>query len=1209
MADLLQIVDLAESGQAQLSYRNGDGQTETAPAVDFSLPLTGSEAAEIRWYLSEYSENTFGEAAERAQKVEAGLKDLGLVLFQAIFGSGDEARSLSEKASGAEPPLLSVVSSRPEFLGLPWELLNNGGEAYLASQIAGISRRVSPGPLEGFSGQLPTDQLNVLLLLPPSSEAMGSIASEALAALESLSVSAELDCLRPSTEANLQAHLSEQPSHYHLAHLDGFTIDGQGICMEDGSGGVQAVGPAALAKTLNRAQTPVALINASASSALNDVMSFASGLAQNGVPQVVVTPLPITGAGKVLFSEFLFKGLSGGSSVTQTVATVRQAMIEFRQRPSATGPLVSWDWTLPMVFESKSYSPEAIMAEEQAAPVPGVPQPEPEPSGSELPRGGPYGLIGRHAELLDLERRFRETSVVMLSGDVGSGKSELALGLASWLRKTSGRSGGVFYSAFEVGAGLERVLHEIGTSLAGLEFGDLRHEDRRTWVTEYLRENPALLVLDSLQNLAGFPAGSPGLLDDKETADLDAFLKEVAAGGQTWILLVSRRDEESWLSVPHGSFKLDGLAGSDRIVMGTRLLEEAGADPMRLGPEYLEILEMIEGHPLAMEIALPLLKDVPASVLIGELRSELENYQPGPDEEGRPAYLTVVMDHAFTRMPHRSRVHLPVLSLFRNRIMMDILTHITQEGRAYKSVTGEQLGYGACRTLLRNARNGGFLEPITPSVYQIHPSLPWYLGRNLYRQLPQSAVQQLEQEVVRVYADTADYFMETLYENQDAGTTAILAEEGNITQALALSLEAGQWENAQLLVQPLAQVFRMQKRYPELRRLRRQLLEVTGVTADEAAKSGGIDLWLYLLGTEAGECIETREFERADGLNQQLFEYLSGQDDGESDPRTAAVFHQMGQVAQNRWQLEEAQDLYTRSLAIIEGGEDEETVADDYYGLGMVCQYRRRYTEAKEWFSKALDIHQRINDGEEMVKDYRSLGLCSQYKFEYDEAASWYQRAREILEEARDEENAVLVYHSLGTVCHAQYQFDEAENWYQQALQVSDRMGNHAQMGIEFHHLGLVEQAREMFVDDAEHWFMMALDKWQAVGDRRSEGDECRQLGVLSHQQKDLDKAEAWYGRARDIFEELQDLNRICRTYGQLGMISEERGDVPGALLWAGRTYQLANANNLQVLDQAKAHLARLKEKHGEDNFTTWWREFADEDPPTDLDVDPETVL
>ncbi|MEE8465905.1 MAG: AAA family ATPase, partial [Dehalococcoidia bacterium] len=668
-------------------------------------------------------------------------------------------------------------------------------------------------------------------------------------------------------------------------------------------------------------------------SALNDVMSFAAALANEGVPQVVVTPVPIAGAGRVLFAEKFFQGLSAGTPVAQTVSAVRQAMMEHPQRPSATGPLESWDWILPVVFESQEYSPAAIVVEEPESPVPGMPQPEQETSGTDLPRGGPYGLIGRHGEMLELERHFRQSPVVLLTGDVGAGKSELALGLAAWLRKTGGRSGGVFYLAFEVGAGLERVLHEIGTSLAGLDFADLRSEQRRAWVLDYLKENPALLVFDSLQNVAGFPQGAPGLLDENEMADLDSFLKDVAEGGQTWTLLVSRREQESWLTVPHGSYRLGGLSVSDRIVLGTRLLEEAGADPMRLGPEYLEILELVDGHPLAMEIALPLLKEVPASVLVAELRSELDQHQPGADEEGRPGYLTVVMDHAFSRMTHRSRTHLPVLSLFRSRVMMDILTHITQEGQAYKSVTGEQLGYGACRTLLRSARSSGFLEPITPSVYQIHPSLPWFYGRSLYRQYSQSAIQQLEEEIVRVYADTADYFMETLYENQDAGTTAILAEEGNITQALALSLEAGQWENAQLLVQPLAQVYRMQKRYPELRRLRRQLLETAGVTAEEAEKTGGIDLWLYLMGTEASECIETKEFDRADTLNKQLLEYLITKDDGDTDPRTAAVFHQMGQVAQNRWQLEEAEGLFTQSLAIIEGGEDQEPVADDYYGL------------------------------------------------------------------------------------------------------------------------------------------------------------------------------------------------------------------------------------------------------------------------------------
>ena len=808
-----------------------------------------------------------------------------------------------------------------------------------------------------------------------------------------------------------------------------------------------------------------------------------------------------------------------------------------------------------------------------------------------------------------MSQALETTPVVLFSGPAGIGKTEVALGLAAWLEKSGGRPDGVFHTNFDVGAGLEKALHEVGTALAGLEFGDLSAASRRNWLLDYLREHQCLLVWDGVENLAGFPSPGAGLLEEEELSELNSFLADLAAeGGQTRVLLVSRRDTEHWLSVSCAQYSIDGLSGQDRLEFATRLMEESGVDPARLGAEFLELLDLVEGHPLAMEIAVPLIRDVPSSVLLAELRRAIEAYQPAPGEEGRPVYLTALMDHAFDRMPRRSRTHLPFLSLFRNRVMMDVLTHITQEN-AYRSVVGEQLGWGACRTLLRSARNGGFLEPITPSVYQIHSSMSWFYGRALYRQLPQARVAELEHEFVRVYADTADYFMETLYENQDAGTNAILAEEGNLTQALGLSLESKQWDNAQLLTQPLAQVYRMQKRYPELRRLRRQLLEVTGGTAVEAEENGATDLWLYLLGTEASECVETNELERADSLNRQLLEFFTSRPDADNNPQAAAVYHQMGEVAQKRWRLDEAAGWYTRSLAIIEEGEDRAPVADDYYGMGLVCQYQRRYTEARDWFSKSLDIHQRLEDYEEMVKDYRSLGICAQFRFEYQEAESWYHRAREILEEARDEETSVLIYHALGTVAHAQYQLDDAENWYKQALTLSDRMGNEAQMAVEFHYLGLLEQGREMFPEDAEHWYTLALEKYEKLGDWRSAGDECRQLGVLFHEQKNLEEAERWYHRAREIFEEIQDISRTARTYGQLGMAAEERSDIEGALAWAGRTYQLASEHNLAVVGQARLHLARLREKHGQEAFAEWWRDFAGEDPPADLDAEEEVIL
>ena len=1210
MADTLQILDLPESGQIQLSIISdtsvdGSGDRQSASPVSFSFPLTDAELLEMAWYFTEYASNPFGESRVRADAVTQGLRDLGRLLLESVFRANDESAEIwslvtSGVSSGQEqPPRISIVSPRPEFRSLPWELLNDPAAGYIAARSEAVTRRLSPvEELPVLSGPgLSETSFNVLMLCPTSN---AGIATDALAAMESLDVEASLDCLKPASVEALEAHLSQREGHYHLLHLDGVAVGENGAELT-GIGSTERV-----ARAIAAAGIPVSLVTFAApdySDAATETLLIAN------VPEVAVLPAPLGGAGRKLFADAFYSGIARGAGAGAAVAAARRALMNHPHRPSAAGPLVSWDWISPLAYQSGRYEPVAVKAEEPEPVIPGMLPATPEPPPRQLPRGGPYGLIGRRREILELEAALDAHPVVLLSGPVGVGKSELALGLAAWLEKSGGRPDGVFFTAFNVGAGLDKALHEVGTSLAGLDFGDLSASARRRWLLEYLREHQTLLVWDGIENLAGFPNTGSGLLEGDELSELDDFLADLAGdGGQTKVLLVGRRDSEHWLSTPHGSHALDGLSGQDLIEFSTRIMEEADVDPARLGPEYLELLNLLEGHPLALELAIPLLKDVPASVLLSELLRAIEEHQPNQGEDGRPVYLTALMDYAFGRMPRRNRTHLPFLSLFRSRVMMDILTHITQEA-PYRTVMGEQLGWGACRTLLRSARTGGFLEPITPSVYQIHPALSWFYGRALYRQLSPARVADLEAEFVRVYADTADYFMETLYENQESGTNAILAEEGNLTQALGLALESRQWDNAQLLTQPLAQVYRMQKRYPELRRLRRQLLDVTGSTAADAEANEAIELWLYLLGTEASECIETGELDRADSLNRALLDYFASQPDADNNPQAAAVYHQMGEAALKRWRLDEAEEWYGKSLAIIESSEDRATVADDYYGMGQVRQYQRRYTEARDWFSKSLDIHQRLEDVEEMVKDYRSLGLCAQFRFEYQEAESWYHRAREILEEARDEETSVLVYHALGTVAHAQYQLDDAENWYKQALTLSDRMGNQAQMALEFHYLGLLEQGRQLFPEDAEHWYALALEKYEELGDWRSAGDECRQLGVLFHEQQKLEEAERWYHRAREIFEEINDISRAARTYGQLAMAAEDRSDLEGALTWAARTYQLAATNSLPVISQVRVHLARLRDKLGPDAFVGWWRNFAGEEPPADLDSEEGTIL
>jgi len=1228
VSNVLEILDLAEAGQLQLSLKKEADNLEAhgdapvlAPAVAFQDPLDAADRQEIAWYFQEYPDNPLGEAKARAVAVETGLRNLGRLLFELVFRRSEAAQGIYDTASrdGLEKYQLLIISQRPEFLALPWELLNEPQAGYLSTRLAAIVRSANANPMPPFTGQLPTEQFNVLLLSPmpflEQETSSPTLAPVVLKALESLDVAAELDFLRPPTLAALADRLRQRPGYYHLVQFDGFTTTAPGVLVfEAEDHRPDPVLAPRVAELLVAARVPAVLINsggpASAVSPERCWAASATYLTEGGVPLGVTLPYPLAGTGREYFIQRFYQALTQGTDIAGSVALARRALMDNPLRATASGKVVFWDWVTPTVYQSRLYTPPPIQKVEAPKPLtPPTEAPHEPEIQIQLPQEGPYGLVGRDAEFRTLERIFQQQPVALLSGSTGIGKTEMALGFARWLQKTGERPGGIFYTTFEVGAGLVRVIHEIGTALAGLNFPDLNAEQQRRQVVDYLCEQPCLLIWDEVERIAGFPNGAPGLLDQTEQAELNAFLSEVSQGRQTWVLLLSRREDEPWLSVPHQPQQLAGLNPHDRLELLLQMLEKLGIESGQLGQAYLELLDFLAGNPLAMQIALPLLKQVPVSALLGEVRKVLEQLPQTAHEEGRDPRLTALMEYSFSRMSHRHRTHLPFLALFQRRVILDILSHITQE-RVYRTVLGEELGWGACRTLLRSAREAGLLEAISPSVYQIHPAFPWFYGRKLHRQVPASGLRQLESEFLKVYADTADYFMETLYENQDTATTGVLAEEGNLAQALALALEAQEWDQAQVLVQPLAQVYRMQKRYPELRRLRRQLLQSVGFTAAEAEARGAIELWLYLVGTEANEATDLRELDHAEALNRQLLAYLTSRPDGATDPRTAAVYHQFGVIAWHRRRLAEAEHWLGRSLEIIESGDDREAVADDYYHLGLAKQSQRYYTEAKQWFSKALEIHQRLQDQEELIKDYKALGAVAQLRFEYKEAESWYNRAREILEEFRDEENVIQVYHQLGTVYHAQYMFEEAESWYKQALTLSDRLGMERQMAVEFHHLGLLMQAWELFYEDAEEWYQLALEKYEALGDQRGVGDECRQMGVLFHQQKRFDEAERWYHRARGAFEEIRDLQRTASTYGQLGMIAEERGNLPEALESAARTYALAMDHNLSTLIiQVKAHLGRLRDKYGEENFTQWWRNFTGGDPPTDLDVDTSTII
>ena len=218
----LEILDLPDAGQLQLSLLGDDGGRLSAPPVNFPFPVTEAEQQEIAWLLDGYGSNPFGDSRSRAEAVETGLRDLGRLLLETVFRSSPEALEIWSKfsAEDAETFRISIVSPRPAFLALPWELLNSPEVGYVANRAEALTRQsTTAAGLPSFStAALPDTQFNVLMLCPPGDQ---GIAAETLQALDSLDVEVSLECVVETATDALEARLADREGHYHVLHLDG----------------------------------------------------------------------------------------------------------------------------------------------------------------------------------------------------------------------------------------------------------------------------------------------------------------------------------------------------------------------------------------------------------------------------------------------------------------------------------------------------------------------------------------------------------------------------------------------------------------------------------------------------------------------------------------------------------------------------------------------------------------------------------------------------------------------------------------------------------------------------------------------------------------------------------------------------------------------------------------------------------------------------
>ena len=1175
MTDQL-LVDIDQLARVSVRARHGDVVSDVAGApFELQWPLERGDLEELRWYLEDYLRAPYGADGARGLRIAEALRHWGRSVFASVFGAGAAHDAYLRARAGCVPLEVVIRSSSTGVLGLPWELMRDPErQSPVALDLVGISRALSGEPLREPVA-VESDVLRVLMVIsrPAGRRDVGyrMVARPLVQRLQAVRGDVELTVLRPPTFAALRQALSSARAAgapFQIVHFDGhgalaggratrgvgpIWLNSNGgeamLAFEKPTGGSDPVGAAAVSRVLSEARVRLVVLNACQSGAVGKELeaAVATRLLQEGVPSVVAMAYSVYAVAAADFMGAFYERLFIGESVTQAVTAGRRHLFEHCLRPSPRGDLELADWVIPVHYRRHDLCFPQLASRRVA---------RRRDTSDALGPVEPF--VGRDLQFHELEAAFRTRRVVLLHGPGGVGKTELAKAFARWRRDTGGvdNRNHVVLVSFEPGTasvGLGHVLASIGVQVLGTDFLRVEPDQRESLILSVVRENALILVWDGLECVYTMsPTGSAiPPLSALERDGLRSFARAIADGASS-VLLVTSRTTEAWLGDEVARIPVWAMTSDDAVLYASTLLAaHPSARQRQADPEFGQLLEMLDGHPLAMRLVMPHVRTTDPSELLAMLRG---NARPTGLVTADQASLESCVRYSFDHLDPGVQRLLVVVSLFHGVADVGVLTALSQVEFApdrFANVDRERWVQ-----VLDAAAAVGLLTSLGAWMYRIHPAMTAFLADRWREDAPHRhdlERTQTSRALLSAFAIVGRWVSDEMRQGDaDLAGAVIWFQRRTMGHLLTEAIESGLWEEAAAIAQPLQNYFQKRSLVDEILDLANRVRTATeaadGTPPDTGTSEG--NLWLLVFTMQAAGLVQQGRLADAERMYLQLRDVLE-RDVGSANHRSrlSGVYHHLGNIAHKQRRLDEAETFLRQALSTDEALQDRHGIATACHELGIVAHLRGSINDAEGWYRRALTISQDLNAHAATAASYYQLGIVAQVRGCLDDAYGYYRRALAIYKTLDDQYGIAGTYHQLGLLEECRGRLDQAEEWYRASLTISEELDDRAGKASAYTRLGDIACDRSR-LDDAEGWYERALALLDALDDRVGMGEVHHLLGSVALKRRNFDEAEEHYRQCLSSKEAIGDRPGMAITYHQLGMVAQFRGQLDDAERW-----------------------------------------------------------
>lgn len=659
--------------------------------------------------------------------------------------------------------------------------------------------------------------------------------------------------------------------------------------------------------------------------------------------------------------------------------------------------------------------------------------------------------IVRIAALLDQETH----RMLTLVGPGGIGKTRLAIEVAA--HKLDTYVNGTYFIALQPLSTPDQIIPTIATTIG------VRLQSNGTspmqQLVDFLREKSALLVLDNFEQLVD---GAP-------------LLSDILAGTCRVKLLVTSREslnlmEEHLHNVQGLSFPEHDHTPYGQTFSAVELFLERAR---HVYPEFsvdddlphvIEICQLVNGMPLALELAAASLKVLSCKSIANEIRDG-KNILATPMRNlpERHRSMAAVFDSSWQLLGEQERVAFQCLSVFQGGFTLE----------------AAQIVAGTNHQVLQILADKSFIRHDPRSErYDVHELLRQYGERHLSRS-PESMHAAYDRHCTYV-ADLLCRHEPNMHgDDQREATQELELELGNIDVAWRWGLEHGRYTRIRQMAQTFQMLCVFTGRFLEgitafelaVERLKHDvrgetnqrdfaLAVVCGLLAPLYVRVGSIELaranyvhsrqlyqhleWLPphgwqtepLAGLAFALSIQGNYVE-AERLVKQACERLTANDNkwGLQTAQyilTGALFHQ--------GKYTEAQTHAEQALALsIEAG-DLWQRAEIFIDLGRIALMQGEIPQAQSWYRESFEIREAFGDPQGMAAALNHLGRLALLEQDYSEAHRVYRECLTLYEEVGDQGGAGVALCGLGAAANGSGELCQAKEYLHRALQIAGHM-------------------------------------------------------------------------------------------------------------------------------------------------------------------------